>query len=132
MRIQRLAKGISQGELAHRLGITAQQVQKYERGVNRISCGRLARVAEIVGAARGHVRGRQKRARAPRPVPAAPDRRSAIVPAGAGLRADHAVRQARCHSWPRRVVGASFRQPFIPTHALSEDFSIRPRYFAVL
>jgi transcriptional regulator with XRE-family HTH domain len=48
MRIHRLAKGISQAELAHRLGITAQQVQKYERGANRISCGRLVSVAEII------------------------------------------------------------------------------------
>src|SRR5262245_23266311 len=43
--IQRMAKGISQPELAEQLGITFQQVQKYERGTNRVGAGRLVRIA---------------------------------------------------------------------------------------
>lgn len=40
---------ISQKELADRLGITFQQVQKYEKGVNRIGAGRLYSIATILG-----------------------------------------------------------------------------------
>lgn len=44
-------KGISQEVLGARLGITFQQVQKYERGVNRISAGRLYDIAGVLGVA---------------------------------------------------------------------------------
>jgi len=40
---------LSQKELAERLGITFQQVQKYEKGVNRIGAGRLYSIASILG-----------------------------------------------------------------------------------
>ena len=49
MRIWRLAKGLSQAQLAERLGITFQQVQKYETGANRIGTGRLVKVAAVLG-----------------------------------------------------------------------------------
>ena len=45
IRIQRMAKGISQTDLAAQLGVSFQQVQKYERGANRIGAGRLVRIA---------------------------------------------------------------------------------------
>jgi len=48
VRIQRLTKGLSQTDLAAELGITFQQVQKYERGVNRIGAGRLVRIASAL------------------------------------------------------------------------------------
>ena len=41
----RKAAGISQEALADKLGISFQQVQKYERGVNRVSAGRLFEIA---------------------------------------------------------------------------------------
>ena len=37
--------GFSQGDLARRIGLTFQQIQKYERGVNRISASRLVEIA---------------------------------------------------------------------------------------
>ncbi|MBP5698812.1 MAG: helix-turn-helix transcriptional regulator [Alphaproteobacteria bacterium] len=40
---------LSQKELAEKLGITFQQVQKYEKGVNRIGAGRLYSIANILG-----------------------------------------------------------------------------------
>lgn len=40
--------GMSQSALAAALGLTFQQIQKYEKGSNRISAGRLQRVAEIL------------------------------------------------------------------------------------
>src|SRR2546427_5043860 len=49
IRIQRNALGLSQTELANALGVTFQQVQKYEKGVNRVGAGRLARIADTLG-----------------------------------------------------------------------------------
>ncbi len=48
MRACRINRAMSQLELANALGLTFQQVQKYERGRNRIGAGRLKRVAEIL------------------------------------------------------------------------------------
>jgi len=41
--------GMSQERLGELLGLTFQQVQKYEKGVNRIGAGRLFDVARILG-----------------------------------------------------------------------------------
>ena len=41
--------GMSQERLGELLGLTFQQVQKYEKGINRIGAGRLFEVAEILG-----------------------------------------------------------------------------------
>lgn len=48
VRTWRIARGLSQGDLAKRLGITFQQVQKYETGHNRMSTGRLVKAATIL------------------------------------------------------------------------------------
>ena len=45
IRALRLSKGISQGALGVRLGVSFQQVQKYEIGTNRVGAGRLAQIA---------------------------------------------------------------------------------------
>jgi transcriptional regulator with XRE-family HTH domain len=39
---------LSQSELAHRLELTFQQVQKYETGANRVSCSRLAQLCQVL------------------------------------------------------------------------------------
>jgi transcriptional regulator with XRE-family HTH domain len=49
VRAARQSQGISQSVLANALGITFQQVQKYENGTNRISAGRLYDVAHVLG-----------------------------------------------------------------------------------
>jgi transcriptional regulator with XRE-family HTH domain len=49
IRLRRGLLGMSQSDLASALGITFQQVQKYERGSNRVSVGKLYRLAEILG-----------------------------------------------------------------------------------
>jgi len=51
--LRRSALGLSQAALAQRLGISFQQVQKYETGMNRISASRLHRVASILGTSVG-------------------------------------------------------------------------------
>jgi transcriptional regulator with XRE-family HTH domain len=49
IRAHRLAAGMSQGDLAKRLGVSFQQVQKYEKGTNRVGAGRLPRIADVFG-----------------------------------------------------------------------------------
>jgi transcriptional regulator with XRE-family HTH domain len=49
IRVQRLARDMSQSDLASKMGITFQQVQKYEKGTNRVGSGRLMRIAEVFG-----------------------------------------------------------------------------------
>ena len=46
---RRAALGLSQTALAQRLGISFQQVQKYEAGANRVSASRLHQIATILG-----------------------------------------------------------------------------------
>ncbi len=47
IRIFRKARGVSQTVLANHLGVTFQQVQKYENGLNRVGSGRLAKIAKV-------------------------------------------------------------------------------------
>src|SRR6201996_5193778 len=49
IRARRMALGISQTALAKALGLTFQQVQKYEKGANRVSASTLVRVAKELG-----------------------------------------------------------------------------------
>jgi transcriptional regulator with XRE-family HTH domain len=48
VRARRIMLGMSQEKLAEALGLTFQQVQKYEKGVNRIGAGRLLYIAGIL------------------------------------------------------------------------------------
>lgn len=47
VRVLRLQRRLSQTDLANHLGVSFQQVQKYENGTNRISAGRLEQIAEL-------------------------------------------------------------------------------------
>lgn len=49
IRLYRVMIGMNQQRLAESLGITFQQLQKYERGENRIGAGRLLMVAKALG-----------------------------------------------------------------------------------
>lgn len=44
----RVAAGLSREQLAERIGVTHQQLQKYEKGLNRISAGRLMAIAKAL------------------------------------------------------------------------------------
>lgn len=48
VRSRRLEIGMSQERLAEKLGVTFQQIQKYEKGVNRIAASRLFAVAKAL------------------------------------------------------------------------------------
>jgi transcriptional regulator with XRE-family HTH domain len=49
VRMRRMLVGMSQEKLGEALGITFQQVQKYEKGTNRISASRLQQIASVLG-----------------------------------------------------------------------------------
>jgi transcriptional regulator with XRE-family HTH domain len=66
VRMRRMMLGISQEKLGEAFGISFQQVQKYEKGTNRISASRLQQAAQILhvsapfffeGAQGGHIEG---------------------------------------------------------------------------
>jgi transcriptional regulator with XRE-family HTH domain len=48
VRMRRQLLGLSQERLADQIGVTFQQVQKYEKGMNRIGASRLQRIAEVL------------------------------------------------------------------------------------
>lgn len=48
VRMRRTILGLSQEALGDALGVTFQQIQKYERGVNRISASRLYELAQVL------------------------------------------------------------------------------------
>ena len=49
LRMRRMLIGMSQEKLGDALGLTFQQVQKYEKGTNRIGAGRLQEIAHVLG-----------------------------------------------------------------------------------
>ncbi|MBN9440538.1 helix-turn-helix transcriptional regulator [Bosea sp. (in: a-proteobacteria)] len=48
VRMRRMLAGVSQEKLGEALGLTFQQVQKYEKGANRISASRLQQIAKML------------------------------------------------------------------------------------
>jgi transcriptional regulator with XRE-family HTH domain len=48
VRMRRLMLGMSQEKLGEKLGLTFQQVQKYEKGTNRIGASRLQHISQIL------------------------------------------------------------------------------------
>jgi transcriptional regulator with XRE-family HTH domain len=47
IRVQRMLQGLTQLQLGNKIGVTFQQIQKYEKGINRIGAGRLFEVARV-------------------------------------------------------------------------------------
>jgi transcriptional regulator with XRE-family HTH domain len=48
IRARRNQQGLGQAELGNALGVTFQQIQKYEKGTNRVSTGRLVQICEAL------------------------------------------------------------------------------------
>ncbi len=48
IRFRRKMLKMSQKTLGHYLGVTFQQIQKYEKGLNRVSAGRLKEISDIL------------------------------------------------------------------------------------
>jgi transcriptional regulator with XRE-family HTH domain len=49
MRERRIALSMTQADLSNVLGVTFQQLQKYEKGVNRVSAARLFDICKALG-----------------------------------------------------------------------------------
>jgi transcriptional regulator with XRE-family HTH domain len=49
MRERRIMLGLTQQQMAELIGVTYQQAHKYEKGINRVSAGRLYRIARALG-----------------------------------------------------------------------------------
>ena len=49
LRLRRVVLGFSQEKLGDQLGLTFQQIQKYEKGVNRIGASRLYELSKVLG-----------------------------------------------------------------------------------
>ena len=57
IRIFRIHRGMSQSDLAGKVGVAFQQVQKYEKGINRVGASRLSRIAAVLGVSIGELFG---------------------------------------------------------------------------
>jgi transcriptional regulator with XRE-family HTH domain len=55
IRVFRIHRRISQTDLAEQIGVTFQQVQKYEKGANRVGASRLSRIATVLGISVGEL-----------------------------------------------------------------------------
>ena len=53
IRERRIMLGLTQQQLAEMIGVTYQQAHKYERGINRVSAGRLFEIARVLGVLAG-------------------------------------------------------------------------------
>lgn len=54
LRLRRKELALTQAGMAHALGVTFQQVQKYERGANRVSASKLFDAAQVLGVPIGY------------------------------------------------------------------------------
>jgi transcriptional regulator with XRE-family HTH domain len=54
IRERRIMLGLTQQQLAEMIGVTYQQAHKYERGINRVSAGRLYEIARALSAPVSH------------------------------------------------------------------------------
>jgi transcriptional regulator with XRE-family HTH domain len=70
IRMFRINRGMSQTALAERIGVSFQQVQKYEKGANRVGASRLSQIASVLGITVGELfeSSQQKIATANSPV----------------------------------------------------------------
>ena len=70
VRERRIMLGLTQQQLADLIGVTYQQAHKYERGINRVSAGRLYEIAQVLSVPVGYffegLQGEAARAVSPR------------------------------------------------------------------
>jgi transcriptional regulator with XRE-family HTH domain len=54
MRERRIMLGLTQQQMAKLIGVTYQQAHKYEKGINRVTAGRLYSIARVLGVEIGY------------------------------------------------------------------------------
>ena len=114
IRHRRAVLGLNQTELALKVGVTFQSIQKYERGANRVSASRLQEIAAVLGVPVSHFFEGLESAGA---APAAPPPEHGLTSqeirdlnSAFGAIADKALRQAVLHLL-RSVAGAKSIDP---------------------
>ncbi len=114
IQIQRKSLGLSQTALADQLGVTFQQVQKYEKGVNRIGAGRLTKIAGVLGVPVSRLLGLEDDAGVTRQGPKGTDSPLALLTAPGALQLLRAYGKLADGKMRRSIVG------------LVEDLAYRP------
>lgn len=101
IRGRRVALGLSQEKVGDLLGLSFQQVQKYEKGMNRVSGSRLVHIAQILRCDVGDLFTDENRALPPaeraevaKIVPLVSNREALRIAEAFNLIEDHATRQA--------------------------------------
>lgn len=97
----RLCMGLSRDELGNSIGVSHQQLQKYERGQNRISAGRLALVAKALEQDIGYFFGAPKK----RPIKLTTHRRLCVETARNFMRIKNPKHQMIVHTVAKELVG---------------------------
>ena len=91
----RLAAKVSQAKLGESLGLTFQQVQKYEKGSSRLNVAALQRIAETLGIPASHFLDPEHRgAAAPEPQPSVADLVDPEIAKALSLLQNHELRQS--------------------------------------
>jgi len=97
VRRRRLIVGMSQEKLGEALGLTFQQVQKYEKGANRIGSGRLQQIAQTLQVPISYFydgQGEDGSPRSPTPTELVVDKDSADLLKAFNSLGDQTMRQA--------------------------------------
>ncbi len=85
IRLRRTLMGMSQERLGEALGLTFQQVQKYERGTNRVGASRLFDLAHVLGVEVGFFYDELPEGTRSERLPAATGFQMTAAPQGAGM-----------------------------------------------
>jgi len=112
LRARRRQLGLSQSELASKLGVSFQQVQKYERGANRVAASTLAAAAAALGVSIGWLAAEEAPQDGERDLLSALSRPAALETAG--LQRHSGRPRAQRPAGGRRRAGASqprFQRP---------------------
>jgi transcriptional regulator with XRE-family HTH domain len=105
LRMRRMMKGLSQERLGEAIGVTFQQIQKYEKGLNRISASRLQRLAQVLEAPAGYfLEGRPSPAGGFAEGGDEGDHVMAFLSSSEGVELNRAFRKIRSASIRRRIV----------------------------
>ncbi len=106
IRMFRINRGMSQTALAERIGVSFQQVQKYEKGANRVGASRLSQIASVLGISVGDLFEIFPAKNRGSGVTGSPARRARCVARSQGLSAHQFTRAAG-----DRETGGKHRRP---------------------
>ncbi|PZP20297.1 MAG: Cro/Cl family transcriptional regulator [Sphingomonas hengshuiensis] len=103
IRLQRKLKGVSQAALAEAVGITFQQIQKYEKGTNRVGASRLCAIAGVLGVSAAYFFGSASDRGADATPPA--DELAQFIATNEGTALNIAFAKIRSTAMKRKIIG---------------------------